>query len=414
MLLLRLAWRNVLRNRRRTILTLLSMVGGYIIVTLVLSVNYGSYDQMLEQYTRDSIGHVQVTADEYLDRPRLQRTLPVDESLRGQLAQAQGVRMLTPRLESGALAYGEERSLPVEVRGVEPDQEDRLSRLGNRLSAGRYLNAEPDEYGQHEALIGARVARQLALAPGDDLVLIAQGADGSLANELYTVVGILGDTEAVESRWVVLPLAAAQDFYVLPDQAHRWIILGADFQRAERLAASVRGSLATDAQWADSALQVSPWQVVAREFYETMKADQQGGMIASYIIIFLVCIGVLNTILMSVMERIGEFGVLKAIGTPPHRLFGMIVLEALVLATLACALGFLLAWPINLWLTLVGIPMSEPIEVSGLYFSHFRGRMSWGMFAIPTALVWFTALLVALYPAIRAARLSPLDAMRRL
>lgn len=137
-------------------------------------------------------------------------------------------------------------------------------------------------------------------------------------------------------------------------------------------------------------------------------------MITLYVIVFLVCIGVLNTVLMSVLERTGEFGVLKAIGTSPARLFWLIVLETLLLAVIACLLGGLIALPINLWFTLQGIALAEPMEISGIVFSHYRGQMSAYVFGFPMLVILIAAALIALMPAFRAARIVPVDAMRTL
>ncbi|HET8904633.1 MAG TPA: ABC transporter permease [Saccharospirillum sp.] len=408
MMMLKLAFRNILRNRRRTLLTVLSMAGGYLLVSVQLSVTEGSYDQVLDFYTRDTTGHVQVTVEGYVETPTLYKAFELTDSLLQTITSVPGVQAVTPRIESSALGYGESRSFPVNVRGIDPEREAALSYLADKVSAGRYLTNEPDAEGYAGVMIGAQVARQLSLGVGDELILVSQGADGSLANDLYRVQGILGQAGDAEERWVVMPLAAAQSFYVLPGEVHRLVILGADYRDAQHLAERIETAIAAPE------LAVSPWQTVAREFYETMTADKEGGMITLYVIVFLVCIGVLNTVLMSVLERTGEFGVLKAIGTSPSRLFALIVLETLLLAVIACLIGGLLALPINLWFTLQGIALAEPMEISGIVFSHYRGQMSTYVFGFPLLVILIAAFLIAIMPGIRAARIVPVDAMRTL
>lgn len=409
MLMFKLAFRNLLRNRRRTVLTLLSMLGGYLLVALLNSVEEGSYDQVLNYFTRDVTGHVQIIAPGFIERPNLYRTVPANESLLNQLAEQSGVEAVTARLESSALAYGEEKSFPVAVTGIHPEREAQLSLLTEKLTAGEYLTSTVDADGLYSAMIGHMVARQLSLTLGDELVLISQGADGSLANDLYRVVAIVGDADSAEARQVFLPLVAAQAFFVLPERAHRILIVGTDYRRASALSNQL-------ALWAENTplaeAETAPWQEVARDFYETMEADREGSVFASYVLIFLVCVGVLNTVLMSVMERTREFGVLKAIGTSPLRLFSLILLETQLLAFIACAIGFLIAFPANLWLTQVGFEMGEAIEVSGILFSHYRGQMSVHVFTFPAMVIIGAAFLVALPPGLRAARLTPIEAMR--
>ena len=408
MMMLKLAFRNILRNRRRTLLTVLSMAGGYLLVSVQLSVTEGSYDQVLDFYTRDTTGHVQVTVDGFVETPTLYKAFHLTDDLQQAIDAVPGVQATAPRIESSALGYGDTRSFPVSVRGVDPQREAALSYLADKVSAGRYLTSEPDDQGYAGVMIGAQVARQLSLDVGEELILVSQGADGSLANDLYRVQGILGQPGDVEERWVVMPLSAAQSFFVLPGEVHRLVVLGADYRSAPRLAERISDVLP------GQELSASPWQTVAREFHETMTADKEGGMITLYVIIFLVCIGVLNTVLMSVLERTGEFGVLKAIGTSPARLFWLIMLETLLLAIIACVLGGLLAIPINLWFTLQGIALSEPMEISGIVFSHYRGQMSAYVFGFPMLVILIAAALIALMPGLRAARIVPVDAMRTL
>ncbi len=412
MLMLKLAFRNILRNRRRTVLTILSMFGGYLLMSVQLSVTEGSYDQMLDFYTRDTTGHVQITASDFLDQPTLYKSVPATEEVLQSLSQQPGVVAATARIESSALAYGETKSFPVEVKGVHPEREARLSHLTDKIESGEYLSGERDSDGYFQAMIGAQAARQLKLGVGDELVLISQGADGSMANDLFRISAIIGVPEDMEARWVVMPLQAAQTFFVLPGEAHRLIALGGDYRRADTL----ENQLAewVESRWPGQDYQAASWQEVAKEFYATMTADKEGGQLTLYILVFLVCIGVLNTVLMSVMERTGEFGVLKAIGTSPSRLFSLIVLETFMLAAIACAFGALVAWPVNAWFTAVGIAMPEPMEISGIVFSHYKGQLSFYVFAYPLVVILAAAFLIALLPGLRAARIVPVDAMRTL
>lgn len=411
MLMLKLALRNVLRNRRRTLLTLLSLGGGYALMVLQLSVTEGSYDQMLGTYTRDTTGHVQITATGYVDTPRLYDSLAVNDADLNALSQQSGVVAVTPRIESSALAYGETQSFPVEVLGIDPAREAALSYLTDKISQGDYFNAAPDAEGYFTAMIGVTVARQLKLGVGDELVLVSQGADGSLANDLYRISAIVGSGDSAEARRVYLPLPAAQLFYAMPGRVHRVIVLGNDYRRAAQLADRLNGWAQT--QWPAADVEATSWQVVAADFYRTMQADKSGGQVTMIILVFLVCVGVLNTILMSVMERTGEFGVLKAIGTAPGRLFRLILLEAALLALMACVVAALIILPINAWFTWVGLEI-EPIEFSGLLFTRYVGQMSLYVFVQPALLVIVATLFVALWPAWRAARLVPVEAMQKL
>lgn len=409
MLMLKLAFRNILRNKRRTILTMLSMFGGYVMLTLSLSVQFGSYAQVIDFFTQDSTGHAQISEQGYQEKPTLYKSVPATDAFYQNLIEQPLVEQATSRIVSGALAYGEVKSFPVQVFGVDVVKEAELSFLTEKVKQGRYLNPQPDSDGYYEALIGAAVARQLALDLDDELILISQGADGSMANDLYRIVGIVGATKGAEARNVYIPLQAAQNFFVMPDKAHYWAVLTDDYENSDALTQSLDGWLENREE-----LEAASWKVVSREFYETMKADVEGGYVAYYIIILLVCIGVLNTVLMSVLERTGEFGVLKAIGTSPRRLFVLIVTETVMLATLSCLAGLIVAMPINYYLAMVGFSIPEPMEVSGVVMSHMKGLWDVKTFLEPALIVIGSAAFISLFPARRAARIVPVDAMRSL
>jgi ABC-type lipoprotein release transport system permease subunit len=301
------------------------------------------------------------------------------------------------------------KSFPVQVIGIDVAKEADISFLVDKVKVGRYLRAEADAEGYFESLIGAAAARQLGLSIGDELILISQGADGSVANDLFRVAGIVGATEGLEARNVYLPLAAAQSFFVLPEQAHYWAVLTADYHDGPELAEQLNAWLEPSA-----GLEANSWQVVSKEFYQTMSADIEGGYVSYFVIVLLVCIGVLNTVLMSVMERTGEFGVLKAIGTSPRRLFFLIVIETLLLATLSCLLGLLTVLPVNAYLVNVGFTLPDPMEVSGVVMDHMKGLWDLKVFVEPALIIIGSAALISIFPALRAARIVPVDAMRSL
>lgn len=143
-----------------------------------------------------------------------------------------------------------------------------------------------------------------------------------------------------------------------------------------------------------------------------MQADKEGGYISMGIIIFIVSIGVLNTVLMGTLERTREFGVLRAIGTQPAAIFRLIMLESFFLAIISCLVGLVFALPVNYWLAMVGIALPEPIDMGGVLFEAMLGEVSWFTMAIPALVVVGSTLVVSLIPGIRAARISPLQALQ--
>jgi len=411
MLMLKLAFRNILRNKRRTILTVLSMFGGYTLLVLSISVQNGSYDQVIKFFTKDSTGHAQIFEKTYIERPTLYKSVPTTDEFYQQLIALDSVTHAVPRIVSGALAYGEEKSFPVQVLGIDVDKEADTSFLTEKVKQGQYLSANQNIEGYYEVMIGSAVARQLSVSVGDEIILISQGSDGSLANDLYSISGLIGSTDGMDARNVYMPLAAAQDFFVMADKAHYWAVLTDDFSNSEKLTTTLKTWLQLQS---DSDLDAASWKVVSKDFYEAMTADIEGGYISYYIIVILICIGVLNTVLMSVLERTGEFGVLKAIGTSPRRIFSLIVIETLMLAVIACLAGFLVSLPVNYYLATVGISLPDPVEFSGITMSHMQGLWNISVFVDPALIIIGSAAFVSIFPAHRAAKIIPVEAMRSL
>ncbi|MBD3648367.1 MAG: ABC transporter permease, partial [Pseudomonadales bacterium] len=318
-LLFTIAFRNVLRQRRRSLLTALSMTGGYILCCLSFSLVEGSYNHIIEIFTRDHTGHIQIHQGNYLTRPNIHKSIDRTDDVESVLGNHPAVVSFTPRIFSPALAYANDNNTPAQVIGVHPSREAKTSRLEEKVGAGNYLSPAPNRDGYFNALIGRSIADLLEANVGDELILISQGADGSIANDIFIIQGIVGTRTSWDRLNVFLPIDAARQFLSMGNEAHEYTLLLESSDEAR----SVTGDLASKLP----ELTISPWQEVEATFYRTMQSDKQGNLVTLGIIIFIVFIGGLNTVLMSVLERTREFGVLKAIGSRPRLIATMIFLE---------------------------------------------------------------------------------------
>ena len=409
-MLAKLALRNILRQRRRSILTLLGMGGGYLLLCISLSLSEGSYNNIIDIFTRDHTGHIQIHAAGYLDRPSLYKRVEEQEQWLPQLIRQFDIKAAAPRLYSPALAYGENKTAPASVIGIDPELESRTTLLQGRVKQGAWLQDQADSDGYWPAMLGYSIAQTLQLEVGDELVLISQGADGSIANDVFAVVALVGTEDSTERMNVYLPITAMRQFISLPQGVHELALLVDKPQLAEKKARQLQQYL--DDRLPELTLDVEPWQVVERSFYNGMQADKQGNYVTMGIIMFIVSIGVLNTVLMSTLERTREFGVLKAIGTRPAMLFGLIQLEALMLALLGCLPGLLLTLPINGYFVQHGIVLSQGFDMGGMRFDRLLGEFSWFTLGVPAVVVIGSTLLVSVFPAWRAARLTPIAALQ--
>jgi ABC-type lipoprotein release transport system permease subunit len=400
---LRIAFRNIFRQRRRTLLTMLTMLGGFVLCSFSIAWIDGSYSNVIDMFTRNRLGHIQLHHHEYVDRPSLYRNIGDYRRLGAVLESVPRVEAWAPRVYSAGLASVGEKTAGIEVVGIDPGREESATRFEKKIAAGAGLPAEA----AGQALLGRGLARRLAASPGAAVVIVSQGADGSIANDRYQVVGIVesGD-DMVDQRSLYLHLHDAQELLVLEGRVHELVVIADSIRRLDALAQSIRTRIDRPE------LVVETWVEFAKSFHDAMRADQQGNWISLAIIVMLVAIGVLNTVLMSVLERTREYGLLRAMGTAPTQVFGLVVSEVLVMSLLASAIGVVLALILNYWLSIQGVPMPVEIDYGGVTFTEMYTEVNLRSYAIPLACVVLSALLVSVLPAIKAARTRPAVAMR--
>ena len=379
------------------------MTGGYMLFVFSISLLEGSWGNAVDIFTLDHTGHIQIHKDDYVDRPKIYKTLQQLPEIEIALSSNEDVTGFTTRVFSPGLAYSDDKTAPAQIIGIEPDREPQVSRILQKVTQGTYFDAQPDANGYFKAMIGHGLASNLKLAVGDEIVLISQGADGSIANDIFLISAVIGNKTAFDRMAVYLPLTAAQEYLSLGSDVHEYAMLVDNKNRNERIA--------NDLQLALPDVNVSPWQVVEATFYRTMQSDKQGNHFTMGLITFIVFIGVLNTVLMSVLERTREFGVLRAIGSRPFGLVRLILLETLMLAGLSVTVGLILMIPVALWFTEVGLLLPDPVDMAGVQFQHLKGEFSPYVFFMPMAFILATSVFISIFPAVRVARILPRDAL---
>jgi ABC-type lipoprotein release transport system permease subunit len=403
MLTLKVAWRNVFRQKRRTTLTVLTMFGGFTLSAISIGWADGTYNRIIDMFTRNRLGHVQVHAKDYLDRPSLYRKIGSYEKIGQVIEQTRGVEAWTPRLYSAGLASLGEKTSGVRIIGIDPGRESIATRFEKKVISGRSFSPDPSQ----EAILGKGVAKTLGAGLGDEIVIVSQGADGSIANDLYTVVGITesGDAASDQSSFY-LHLRDAQELLVLEGTIHEIVVIAQKLNHVAQLTEAIRQRVS------DPQLEIAPWQEFARSFYVAMQADKKGSWIMLFIVILLVAIGVLNTVLMTVLERTREYGVLRAVGTRPVQIFRLVLCEVALMASAGIVIGFGLSLLINYLLSLHGIPMPQTFTYGGIEFTHYYAEVNAHSLYVPAITVMFSAMMVSLFPAIKAARIAPARALR--
>jgi ABC-type lipoprotein release transport system permease subunit len=397
-----MAWRNVWRNRRRSVVTVAATTLAFTVMILYSSLVQG-YLRAMERNVLDlELGDVQIHAPEYRDDPSLYSSIEDSDELlrrfdeRGYSASA--------RLLGFGLGAAAEASAGVQIHGIDVARDARVSRIDERIREGAWLDPS-DPYG---VVVGAQLARTLVVEPGDELILLSQASDGSMANDLYTVRGVLqGVSEGVDRAGVFMTADAFRRFFVFPVGAHEIILRRPEGADLDAFAADVR-TLAPEER-------VETW----RELSPTLASmlDSARGLMVMVFLIVYIAIGILilNAMLMAVFERIREFGVLKAIGWAPTQVLLVIFGECAVQTALAVLIGLALAVPGLWYLVNVGIDMGKlgGMAVMGLVMDPiWRGVVEPNVILEPLFTLLLIVAIAAVYPATKAAWISPIRAIQ--
>jgi ABC-type lipoprotein release transport system permease subunit len=403
MLTIKIAFRNALRQRRRTLLTLLTMMGGYALASISIGWADGTYNDIIDIFTRTRLGHVQVHAPGYLDKPTLYKRIEDYRRVGDTIAAVDGVEAWAPRLKAAGLVSVADNSSAASITGIDPSRENAATGFAGKVARGEMLS----DTGRGEVLIGTGLARVLEADLGDTLVVVSQAADGSIANDLYRIAGIVESGNAAEDRSsLYMRLAEAQELFALYGSVHEIAVIAEHTGEARALAGRIDRALG------ERTLAVDPWQEFARSFYTAMQADKQGMYIFLFVIILIVAVGVLNTVLMAVLERRREYGLLKAVGTRPGRVFWLILAEVAVIAAGAIVAGIGVGLLGNWLLSVYGIQLPQPVSYGGMSFRTMHAEINARTIYIPTIVIMAAALLVSIFPALQAARVDPARAMR--
>jgi ABC-type lipoprotein release transport system permease subunit len=405
---LKMAWRNVWRNPRRSILTIAAVMFASLLLVFMLSFQFGAYEAMINTSVKINTGHLQVQAKGYLDKKSMRLVVSHPERVGGILEKIPGIEAFTYRANAFSLVSSNERTHGVLVVGVDPDKEMRVSTIKKLIRSGSYLTTEDSNL----ALVGSLLARNLRVKTGDELTLLGQGRDGSIAATVVKIKGIFSSgIDAFDRSAIQIPLKDFQQIYAMRDGVHEVVIVGSSLTRvAEIKKAVVKGLENTESRFA---MKVLDWMEIMPGLLQSIQLDLISGLIMYLMLIIVVAFSILNTFLMVIFERTREFGVLMAIGTTPGRLTKLVLTESMILTLIGIVLGIIIGCVITLIFQSYGIEIAGASEMLGQF--GISGRM-YPKLSLLSALsgpllVLLITLLAALYPSLKVRRLKPVEAM---
>lgn len=403
-MLLKLAWRNIWRNKRRSIISISSVLFAVVIAIMMRSMQLGFYARTIDNVVSFYTGYMQVHAPGFQEKQSLEQSFTRPDSIASVVEAVPHVTQTAPRLESFALISAGDITDGAQVIGIDPAKEDALTGLKEKVTRGSYL--APDDKG---ILLGSGLADHLKLGIGDTVVVLGSGYHGISAAGRYTITGVVNfPTPELNSTMAYLTLPEAQWLYGARDRVTSLAVMIDAPRYLDQVESSMRGKLGEN-------YEVISWKTMMPEMVQYIDVDNASGIIMLVLIYVIVGFGVLGTVLMMTMERMREFGVLVAVGMKKGVLRGIVLIESVILSLNGAVFGMILSVPLLLYLK------AHPIHLTG---KGAEALLSYGFEPIlpfslnPTIFFWqtFTVLVIALvaaaYPLFRISKLKAVDAMR--
>ena len=405
----KIAWRNVLRNWRRSLLTLLVIAVGLAGLIFAWALADGTAEQLIGNYTDYLTGHVQIQKKGFQKEMSIFLALDNPREIIAKISQDPEIKSFTERIAGRAFISFGEKSVGMVLVGVDPSSEVRVTNVWQAMIAGRYL--EPKD--RASMVLGKAMSIRLGANLGDKVAVITQAADGSLGAASYKVVGIYSTgTGAFGGTYAFITLPAARDLFALEGRSTAIVIKAENLKAVSYLKSSLR------TMFNPQKIEVLDWGQITPELLRTFKVREAVAYMVLLIVFLIVASGILNTILMSITERTREFGVMMALGTRGYQVIILIILESFLLG-MAGILGG----------SILGSAVVSILNITGIDLIRFVKYLGTGTPAIPSivypiitierlfilaAMVLLVAVLAAFYPAVKAAALKPAPAIRQM
>jgi len=403
-IILRLAWRNLWRNLRRTSIMLAAVVIGVWAMIFMIALMRGMVDDMLFDGIRSLPGHVQIHNPSFRDDPTVARLLPgPDEDLTAALNQPDVVAW-SSRVRVPAVVMSERNSRGVTLVGIDPVAEALISFVADDIAEGRFLESVEDP----GLILGRRLLDRLETEVGKRVVIMTQDPDNEIADRGFRIIGVYeAQVASTEEAYAFAGRGTLQAMLGIGGQVSEVAVLGADYRDVEALYRRI------DAAAGDRA-EVLPWYELDR-YLSSMLGMMDGFVLVWIVVIFLaLSFGLVNTLVMAVFERVREIGLMMALGMKPGVILGQIIAESLMLLGIGLLIGNIVAWatiqPLRGGIDLSVV--SEGMEMMGVG-NVLTPSLQASDMVLATVVVLVLGFFASLSPAVRASRYHPVEAITK-
>lgn len=400
-----IAWRNIWRNKRRTLITVASIMFALFFAIIMRGFQKGSYSKMKENAVEAYSGYLQIQKQGYWEDKNINNSFSIQKETVLELESDSRVKSLIPRLESFALVSSGEATKGAAIMGIVPDKENEMTKVKSFLKQGEFIDAD-----DKDILLAEGLAKFLQVNINDTLVLFSSGYHGTTAAGLFRVKGILKlPTPEMNKSTAYLSLKEAQNLFSAPEMMTTLVFDLKNMEDSEILEKEVRDKI--DAE----AYAVMGWQKMNKELLQMIETDNAGGIIMIAILYMVIAFGIFGTVLMMTNERLREFSVMIAVGMQRTKLAGVVILELFLLTGLAVLAGIAISLPVMFYF------YYNPIEFSGDFVEVmqefnfepvFPMSMDSSIFVIQGIAISVLSLIAMSYPTIKILKLKVADGLR--
>jgi len=400
----RLAWRNIWRNKRRTLITTASVFFGVVLSAFMSSMQEGSYAQYITTVVNSYSGYLQIHKKGYWDDKVINNSFVFDKNIDTKLKSVKEITIFTPRFETFCLASSEDVTKGVMVIGIDPENEDKIINISGKLTQGHYLRN-----GDNGILLASGLAKFLNLKINDTLVLIGQGYHGSSAAGKYPVRGIIKQPSPELDRIVVyMDIKNCQELFSATDLLTSTVIMVHDNDDVAPAKKELVRILGND-------IEVMDWEEMNQLLMNQIKSDRESGIITKGVLYMIVAFGILGTVIMMMAERKKEFGVTLAIGMRKYKLIFIVMLETLFIGMIGVTTGIIASIPLMYYFLLNPIPLTGQAGEMMLQMG-FEPAMFFSMepsiFFNQALTIFIFTLIIGTYPILNIRKLKIINALR--